>query len=83
MKRSDRTMASLLESTLARHSLKQEALDERLLADLRSAGFTQIRSAQEAYERLDAQRELPGFSQTQIDMVMYQRRSREKKGTAA
>lgn len=83
MKRSDRTMASLLESSLARHTVKQEALDERLLADLRAAGFTQVSSVQEAHERLQIQRELPGFTQTQIDMVIYQRRSREKERNAA
>lgn len=83
MKRADRTMATSLESILKHHTVRQEALDLRTMADLRVAGFTQVRSVHDAYERLEAQRELAGFSQAQIDVVMYQRRSREKRGNAA
>ena len=83
MKRADRTMATSLESIMKHHTARQEALEGRTMADLRVAGFTQIRSVHEAYERLEAQRELAGFTQSQIDVVMYQRRTREKKGHAA
>ncbi|WP_136057279.1 hypothetical protein [Microbacterium sp. K24] len=83
MKKIDRQMATSLESILTRHTAKREAIEERTLTDLRTAGFTQVRSVPEAYERLEAQRELAGFTQAQIDVVMYQRRSREKKGLVA
>lgn len=82
MKKKDRDMASSLETIVARHTVKQEAIDTRTIADLHTAGFTQIRTVEDAYERLETQRELAGFTQTQIDVVLYQRRSREKKAAA-
>ena len=76
-------MAANLESVLSQFTARQEALEKRALADLHAAGFIQISSITDAFERLEAQRELPGFTQAQIDMVLYQRHSRERKGRAA
>jgi hypothetical protein len=74
MNRIDRSKAARLESILAKHA----AVEVRVLADLRIAGF-KFRSVEQAYKRLKAQRALAGFSQAQIDLVetVYNKETRK------
>lgn len=78
MKRADRIQAQLLESIMERH----RAWEKRTLIDLRQAGFTGLETIEDAYRRLDAQREFAGFTQQQIDIALYamekRRRDRQK-----
>lgn len=76
MNREDRTKATRLESVLAAHTVRMAAINKRALADLHQVGLTQIKTIEDAYDRLNLQRELVGFSQMQIDIVAYSRRDR-------
>jgi hypothetical protein len=70
----DRAKAQKLESLLAR----QDAFEQRTLADLRTAGFT-FTSIDAARTRLKAQRTLAGFTQSQISIAITAIENREKK----
>lgn len=78
VKRQDRTQAVRLESVLAAHTERMAAINKRALADLHTVGLTQLKTIEDAYERLEAQRELAGFSQQQIDVVLYARRKAKR-----
>lgn len=68
--------AQRLEAIMARH----DTFVLRTLADLRRSGFGEI-SIEGVYQRLDAQREYSGFTQAEIDHVLYvmRKRARERK----
>jgi hypothetical protein len=74
VKASDRTMATNLEAIMSRH----DDYVKRTISDLRRAGFRED-TIEAAYERLAAQRALPGLTQAQIDMAVYEIRNRRKK----
>lgn len=70
----DRQKAQKLEAVMQRH----DSYVQRTLADLRVAGFT-FTTIGEARARLDAQRGMPAFTQSQINIAVAAIATRESR----
>lgn len=71
MRREDRYLAARLEGAVSRHKLAVANAGAKLIDELRTAGFKQIDTVDAAYQRLEAQRKLPGLAQHEIDIVLH------------